>query len=148
MLKETFIFLYERDLQKVIDEIELYKSDDDLWKMENEIPNSAGNLALHLIGNINHYFGANLGNTDYKRERELEFSDKNISREQIVENLENATEVVKTTLQNLPEERFEEIYSEEFGGEKRKTFSVVVHLLSHLNYHLGQINYHRRLLSK
>lgn len=148
MLKETFIFLFERDLRKVIDEIKLYKTGDDLWKIENEIPNSAGNLALHLIGNINHYFGANLGNTGYKRERDLEFSDKNVSREIIAENLEKAIEVLKTTLQNLPEERFEEIYPEEFGGQKQKTFGVIVHLLSHLNYHLGQINYHRRLLSK
>lgn len=148
MLKETFIFLFERDLNKVIDEIKLYKSDNDLWKMENEIPNSAGNLALHLVGNINHYFGTNLGNTGYIRERDLEFSDKNVSREIIVEKLENTIEVLRTTLQNLPEERFAEIYPEELNGGERVTFGVVVHMLSHLNYHLGQINYHRRLLSK
>lgn len=148
MLKETFIHLFERDLQKVIDEIRLYKTDEDLWQMENEIPNSAGNLALHLIGNINHYFGANLGNTGYKRERDLEFSDKNISRDEIAKKLENTISVLKDTLTNLPEQSFEEDYPEELGGGKQKTFGVVVHMLSHLNYHLGQINYHRRLLSK
>jgi len=148
MLKETFIHLYERDLQKVVDEIRLYKTDEDLWKIENEIPNSAGNLALHIIGNINHYLGANLGNTGYKRERDSEFSDKNISRDEIVGKLENTISVLKNTLTNLPEERFEEDYPEELNGGKRKTLGVVIHMLSHLNYHLGQINYHRRLLSK
>lgn len=147
MLNQAFIHLYERDLQKVIEEIKQYKSDEDLWKLEGGITNSGGNLALHLIGNINHFFGANLAKNGYLRERDLEFSDKNISREIIVEKLENAIEVLKETLSNLPDEEFTKDYPEELLGAKHKTFGVVVHMLSHLNYHLGQINYHRRLFS-
>lgn len=147
MVKETLAFLYERDLQKVIEEIRLYKSDEDLWKTSGEITNSGGNLALHLVGNINHFFGANLGNTGYKRERDLEFSDKNISREEIAERMEKTIPVLKETLNNLSDEDFHKDYPEEFGGETRKTFAVIIFLLTHLNYHLGQINYHRRLFS-
>jgi hypothetical protein len=147
MVKETFLHLYERDLQKVIEEIKLYKSDEDLWELSEGITNSGGNLALHLIGNINHYFGANLGNTGYKRERDLEFSEKNVSREAIVEKLENTISVLKETLNNLSDEDFKNEYPEELGDGKQKTFGVVIHMLSHLNYHLGQINYHRRLFS-
>lgn len=147
MLKETFIHLYERDLQKVIEEINLYKSDEDLWKLSDGISNSGGNLALHLIGNINHYFGANLGNSGYKRERDLEFSDKNISKNEIIEKLENTISVLKETLNNLADEDFQKDYPEELGGGTQKTLPVTIHMLSHLNYHLGQINYHRRLFS-
>lgn len=147
MLKETFIHLYERDLQKVIGEINLYKSDEDLWKLREGISNSGGNLALHLIGNINHYFGANLGKTGYIRERDLEFSDKDVSREIIIEKLERTITVLKETLESLSDEDFQNIYPENLGGSTQATFGVVIHLLSHLNYHLGQINYHRRLLA-
>ena len=45
-------------------------------KLESDISNSGGNLALHLIGNINHFFGANLGGTGFVRKRDLEFSNK------------------------------------------------------------------------
>ncbi len=147
MLKETFIQLYERDLHKVIEEIKQYESDEVLWKLEKEISNSGGNLALHIIGNINHYFGANLGKNGYIRERDLEFSDKNVSREIIIEKLENTIAVLKETLKNFPDEDFNKEYPEELLGAKHQTFGIVIHMLSHLNYHLGQINYHRRFFS-
>lgn len=148
MLKETLIQIYEMDLRKVIEEIKKYKNEEDLWLLDKEITNSGGNLALHLIGNINHFFGAVLGGTDYKRERELEFSDKNASRSAIIEGLENAISVLKSALNNLSDEDFQKDYPVEFGGGKQKTVAVIIYMLSHLNYHLGQINYHRRLLSK
>ncbi|CAN5686570.1 hypothetical protein BH20ACI4_BH20ACI4_17190 [soil metagenome] len=147
ILNETLIEIYERDLQKVIGEIKLYKTDEDLWKLENGISNSGGNLALHLIGNIKHFFGANLGKTGYKRERDLEFSDKNVSRDDIVENLENTILVLKETLSNLSDEDFDKDYPEELGGKSNKTLAIIIHMLTHLNFHLGQINYHRRFFS-
>ncbi len=147
MLKEILIQRYESDLQNVIKEIELYKTEADLWKLEEAITNSGGNLALHLIGNINHYIGGTLGNTDYKRQRDLEFSAKNTSRAEIIEGLENAINVVKKTLDNLSKEDFHKEYPETFDGQTHETLSVIIRMLSHLNYHLGQINYHRRFLS-
>jgi uncharacterized damage-inducible protein DinB len=148
MLKETLSRIYENDLRKVITEIEAYESEADIWQVADGITNSAGNLALHLVGNINHFFGANLGGTDYIRERDLEFSDKNISRAELVERLEKTFEVLKDTFEKLSNEDFHQDYPEAFGGETQKTLPVVVYMLSHLNYHLGQINYHRRLISK
>lgn len=148
MLKETLIQIYANDIQRVIREVNLYNSEEDLWKLEEGITNSGGNLALHLIGNINHYFGANLGNTGYNRERDLEFSDKNISRVVIIEKLEDTIKVLKDTLNNLSNEDFHKDYPEKLGDEPQKTISVIIYMLSHFNYHLGQINYHRRLISK
>jgi hypothetical protein len=146
MLKETFIQIYEMDLRKVIGEINLYENEADLWNSEAGITNSAGNLALHLIGNINHFFGAVLGRTGYIRERDLEFANKNVSREEIVKKLEDTIEVMKNALGSLSDEDFQKIYPEDFRDMRPKILAVVTYMLSHLNYHLGQINYHRRLL--
>lgn len=148
MLNETLINIYERDLNKVIEEIKQYQSEEDLWKIGDGITNSGGNLALHLIGNINHFFGTNLGNTGFKRERDLEFSNKNVSREEIISNLKESVEVLKETMKNLSDEDFHNDYPEELFGETHKTIAIILHLLTHLNYHLGQINYHRRFFSK
>src|ERR1700690_4209536 len=90
--------LFERDINKLIEEINLYKNENDLWKIKEGISNSAGNLTLHLIGNLNYFIGATLGNTGYVRERDKEFSLKNIPRVQLVEDLKKANEVIKNTL--------------------------------------------------
>jgi hypothetical protein len=79
MLKETLISLFERDLYRVINELNQYQTELNIWKIENHISNSAGNLTLHLIGNLNTYIGKEIGKTDYVRNRELEFSQKNVS---------------------------------------------------------------------
>jgi len=148
MFNESLIPVYESDLEKVIREIELYENEEDLWKVDERIPNSGGNLALHIIGNINHYFGAVLGGTGYARERDQEFSSKNASQAEIIESLEKTIVVLKDTLNNLSDEDFEKDYPEDFGGGTQKTEEVAIYMLSHLNYHLGQINYHRRLLAR
>ena len=78
MLIETLKSLFDRDLNKLCTEIELYRNEENIWKIDKEISNSAGNLCLHLIGNINNFIGAQIGKTNYVRHRELEFSLKNI----------------------------------------------------------------------
>ncbi len=148
MLKETLIQIYEADITKVIGEIEKYENEEDVWKLAEGITNSGGNLALHLIGNIKHFFGANLGNTGYVRERDSEFADKDVSRKQIITGLEEASQVLRDALKGLSDEQFEAEYPEEIFGGGHKTSSIAIYMLSHLNYHLGQINYHRRLLSR
>lgn len=147
MLRETLSQIYENDLRRLIKEINRYESDADLWRQAQGISNSGGNLALHLTGNLKHFFGANLGGTGYRRERDLEFSAKNISREDLVRGLEEALRVVKDTLADLSDEQLHEVYPEKFGDRQQVTVSVIIYMLGHLNYHLGQINYHRRILS-
>jgi hypothetical protein len=146
-MTEDLFQVYFLDLQKVIKEIESYENEDDLWILKDGISNSAGNLALHLIGNLNHFFGATLGGTGYQRERDEEFFGKNVSREEIIEGLEDCIGILKNVFEDLADEDLQKDYPEEFGGEVRKTGTIVIYMLSHLNYHLGQINYHRRLLA-
>ncbi len=145
-MKEALIQSYENDLKKVIEEIKLYENEEDIWKLSDGITNSGGNLALHLIGNIKHFFGANLGETGYERERDLEFADKNVSREKIITGLEESIEVLKDSLVGLSDEDLQKDYPEEIFGGTHKTIAIAIYMLSHLNYHLGQINYHRRLV--
>ncbi|MEZ5345367.1 MAG: DUF1572 family protein [Pyrinomonadaceae bacterium] len=147
MIANTLVSIYENDLKKVIAEIGSYRSDADLWKTSGEITNSGGNLALHLIGNINHFFGANLGKTGYRRDRDLEFSENDKSRDEIVKKLEETILVLHSSLGSLSDDDLSSDYPEEFGGKIQSVFAVATYMLSHLNYHLGQINYHRRLLT-
>ena len=147
MLKDSFIELFERDLNKLRDEIKLYKSDEDLWIVKGEISNSGGNLCLHLIGNLKHFIGATLGQTGFVREREKEFSSKNILRQELNEEIEKTIEAVKLGLNKLSAEDFDKDFPIENREEIVRTDFMLLHLFGHLSYHLGQINYHRRLLS-
>ncbi len=147
MLKAVLLEIFERDLNKLKDEINLYKDENSLWIVKDGISNSAGNLCLHLIGNLNHFIGAVLGNTGYVRNREKEFSAKNLPRKELNIEIEKIIDVVNKTLNNLSEKDFESDFPLKNHGKIVKTDFMLLHLLTHFNYHLGQINYHRRLIS-
>ncbi|MCD9856513.1 DinB family protein [Epilithonimonas sp. JDS] len=146
MTIEILKSLYNRDLNKVKIEIESYQNEESLWKIDKNISNSGGNLCLHLLGNLNTYIGAELGETGYVRQRDLEFSLKDIPKIELLEKLETLIEIVDSTLGKLSDEDLKKDYPTEALGYKMTTEYFLIHLLSHLNYHLGQINYHRRLL--
>lgn len=146
MLLETLKILFKRDLNKLKNELELYQSDAEIWQIKGEINNSAGNLCLHLAGNLNSYIGKELGGTDYIRHRELEFSSKDVSRQELINEIENTIEIINHTLDNLDEKMLESEYPILVFDHKTTTGYLLVHLATHLAYHLGQINYHRRLI--
>ncbi len=146
MLTKTLMQLFERDLQKLAAEINLYRDEDKIWLVKEGISNSAGNLCLHLLGNLNHFIGATLGHTGYVRHRDDEFSLKNIPRQDLNTNLENCKLIVKETLSGLTDADLQKEFPLELFGRKDSTEFILVHLATHLSYHLGQINYHRRLL--
>ena len=145
-MKKSLIALFERDIKKVIKELNLYQNEANIWKTEGNISNSAGNLALHLIGNLNTYIGKEIGKTNYVRHRDLEFSLKNVPREEIVSQLEETLIIVKDALENLTEQDYLNEYPVLVFEEKTNYEYFLIHLTTHLGYHLGQINYHRRLI--
>ena len=147
MLKEALLEYFERDLNKLKDEINLYPNEEDLWKTAGGISNSAGNLCLHLIGNMKHFIGAILGESGFVRERDKEFSSKNVNRQELIKEIDNTIEVVKNSLNKLSNEDFEKAFPVEKHGKIVGTDFMLLHLLTHFNYHLGQINYHRRLVT-
>ncbi|MBU0942489.1 MAG: DUF1572 domain-containing protein [Bacteroidetes bacterium] len=148
MLLETILLLFERDLNKLITEIELYKNEDNIWRVDKNISNSAGNLTLHLIGNLNTYIGKEIGKINYFRNRELEFSQKNIPRQELIKNLKDTINVVSNSLLTFPTDELENEYPILVFTEKTSTVYFLIHLTTHLSYHLGQINYHRRLIEE
>jgi Protein of unknown function (DUF1572) len=137
--------LFERDLNRLHKEIESYETEESLWIIKEGIKNSGGNLALHLVGNLRTYIGKNLGGFEYIRNREAEFSSKNIPKEILLKMIEETKSIVLKTLETLTISQLEEIYKEDVLGYEMTTQYFVIHLYGHLNYHLGQINYHRRL---
>lgn len=146
MLTETLKTLFNRDLNKLKSEIGSYENEANLWIIDKSIANSAGNLCLHLIGNLNTYIGATLGNSHYIRNRELEFSLKDIPKLELIKMIEATITVVNETLHKITEEQLNSEYPMLVFKEKTSTELFLVHLTTHLTYHLGQINYHRRLL--
>lgn len=146
MMIETLQILFKRDLLKLKTEIESYQSEENIWKISQHISNSAGNLCLHLIGNLNHFIGAITGKTGYIRNRESEFSLKDVPRTQLTEMIDNTILVIENTLNNLDEDDLKKEYPLVVFEDKISTEFFFTHLTAHLSYHLGQINYHRRLL--
>jgi uncharacterized damage-inducible protein DinB len=146
MLIETLKMLFNRDLNILKFEIDSYQNETNLWKIESNISNSAGNLCLHLIGNLNTYIGAEFGKTGYIRNRALEFSLKDIPKAELLSKIEATIIVVNNALDTISEEDLKAEYPLLVFENKTSTEFMLIHLTTHLAYHLGQINYHRRLL--
>lgn len=148
MLTAILSQLYERDLNKLREEIEQFNDEGDLWTTSGGITNSAGNLCQHLTGNLRHFFGAVLGGSGYVRDRDAEFAAKGTTKADLLADIDAAAASVKVTLEKLTDDDFAKTYPIEVFGHPMTTGYFLVHLATHFNYHLGQINYHRRLLAK
>lgn len=145
-MKDVLIQLFERDLKKLISELEAYKDEENIWKVSENISNSTGTLVLHLVGNLKHFIGAVMGNTGYIRNREAEFSLRNIPRAHLIEQVLETIQVINETMSGFGENNFSSNYPLEVFGKPMTYEYFMMHLQGHLNYHLGQVNYHRRLL--
>ena len=146
MLQQILTDFYERDLKKLKAEIELYADEADLWEKPGEVPNTAGNLCLHLNGNLQHFFGAILGDTGYVRDRDAEFSTTGVSREQMLADIDVTLGVVRSTLAKLTDADLAATYPIEVFGKPMTTGWFITHLSTHLTWHLGQISYHRQTI--
>ena len=142
----TLATIYIRDLNKLKSEINSFEESENLWKVKGAVANSAGNLCLHLTGNLKHFIGAVIGKTGYERNREEEFSLSDVERRQLIEDIEHTREVVAESLKGLEPEQLKSTYPIRVFGEDMTYEYFLLHLLGHLNYHLGQINYLRRIL--
>jgi len=139
--------LYRRDLVRLTQEIEAFP-DELLWELRPGIANSAGTLTLHLEGNLRHFVGFILGEVAYTRQRDLEFSTRGLSRENLLERLRPLQELVPAVISKLSEEALGNMYPiNVFGGDPLPTQQVLLSLYGHLSYHMGQIDYLRRVVS-
>ena len=133
-------------LSALSDEIRSFPDDASLWITRPGVTNSAGTLALHLIGNLHHFVGAQIGNTGYVRDREAEFATRDLSRSELLHQCEEAAEMIRTTFRSSTAESLARPFPLATFGEGRTTGDVLVRLVAHFRYHLGQVNYLRRLL--
>ena len=136
-----------RELRALEREISAYPDDESLWELREGIPNSAGNLSLHLAGNLRHFVGAVLGETGYKRDRNLEFSAKGLTRSELTAIVQAATIELSAAFDKITDEQLDSEYPVVVLDQKLSMLEFLTHLAVHLSYHLGQIDYHRRLLT-
>lgn len=146
MLNNILLELFNRDLPRLEQEIGTYPTPAAIWLVPTGISNSAGTLCLHLIGNLNHFIGATLGNTGYVRNRELEFSARDVPREELIAGVQQTQSMINIVLTQLSQADLDKEYPVKLFDSTLTTAHVLIHLTTHLNYHLGQINYHRRLV--
>ena len=139
--------LIVRELAAFEREIEMFPDDDTIWQTRPGVTNSAGNLAMHLAGNLQHFIGAVLGKTDYVRDRPLEFSRQAGTRAEVVAELRRAAAVVEDVLPRVTDAQLLQDYPEPLGGATLPMQITLVHLTSHAAFHLGQAGYLRRLLT-
>lgn len=137
--------ILERDLTRVIDEINQFSKDENIWRITGTIKNSAGNLALHVAGSVNHFVGAILGKSSYQRNRDFEFAAKNLPTTDILHELQAAIDAVRVTMPQVEESNLRNEFPVKLGETFMTVQHFLIHLVSHVNYHLGQINYIRRL---
>ena len=145
MLIENLLKIFDRDLNKLKEEILLFYQKE-LWITAGDVKNSAGNLCLHICGNLKHFIGAVLGNSGFVREREKEFSLKNVPKDDLLKNIDETSEIAKSTLSTIDKSILVKNFPINVFGEEMTTQYFLIHLITHLSYHLGQINYLRRLM--
>ncbi|MCC6384014.1 MAG: DUF1572 domain-containing protein [Bacteroidia bacterium] len=141
-----WLFLFKRDLATLRKEVGGFKSPDLLWETVPGISNPAGNLTLHLCGNLRHYIGGVLNNSGYARNRDAEFSLKHILPEELIQTIDTTEKEVESAFNQLTNEQLQAQFPAEVLGKNWICESFIIHLYGHLNYHLGQINYLRRFL--
>lgn len=149
MENEIILQLFKRDLTKLRNEIEMYPSDESLWMRLPGTINSGGNLCQHLIGNLRTYVGLTLGNVSYVRDRDAEFALRMFTQTELLAEVENLLTIVMESVAGLSENQLKAEFPRAVLDmfPEQSTALILMHLLTHLSYHLGQINYHRRWVS-
>jgi hypothetical protein len=138
--------LLQRDLSKLIEELKAYSDERNLWRIDQGINNSAGNLTLHLIGNVKQFFGLDLAGIAFERNRDSEFVPSKLSREDLLQELEELKKLIDQALLSMDPKKLGDQSIHSFLGHSMTVGYFLIHLYGHFNYHLGQVNYHRRLL--
>jgi hypothetical protein len=145
---EAYKELFLKYLNQLKEEIGSFPDEDSLWRLAGDIKNTPGNLCLHICGNLKHNFGAVLGNAGYKRDRDAEFSRKNVPKDALLREVDNTIEMITPVIDNLTDEDMKKIFPSDPYSQGGTSGLVMTRIGMHLGYHLGQINYHRRLISE
>ncbi len=145
MESNQILLLYNLALNSLKKEMDAFTNDGKIWETTTGVGNSAGNLCLHLTGNVNHFIGATLGNTGFVRNREAEFNTKGLEKAALLKQIDEAMVMLGNVIPAISQEKLKEEYPFDFAG-KENTEYYLLFFIAHFHYHLGQINYLRRIL--
>lgn len=145
MLATELAALFARDLARLRQEVEAFPDTASLWVTAPGIPNSAGTLALHLEGNLREYIGRQIGHLDYRRDRPAEFATRDVAQAELAARADGLRETIPPVIAALSEADLSATFPEVVLGVPLSTRQFLIHLNGHLNYHLGQIDYLRRI---
>jgi Protein of unknown function (DUF664) len=140
MLASELAALFARDIARLIQELKAFPDTAAVWRTAPGVANAAGTLALHLEGNLREYIGRQLGQIEFTRDRPREFSARGLDRDDLIARIETVHETIPPVIARLSPAQ----YPENVLGQPLSTRQFLVHLLGHLNYHLGQVDYLRR----
>ena len=146
-MKEWITNVITRELKALRREIEAYPSEDGMWEVLPGIANPGGNLALHLAGNIQYFLGNVLGKSGYVRNRDAEFASRDVPRNELLREIDNAIAAVEAGMGKIAESDLARPFPEAVGGVSSTTGAFLAHFATHLAYHLGQVDYHRRIVT-
>ena len=146
-MKDWITNVITRELKALRREIESYPNEADLWEIPAGIANPGGNLALHLAGNLQYFVGNVLGKNGYVRNRDAEFASRDVPRAELLREIDHAIAAVETGMSTISEADLAKPYPEKVGGVSSTTGAFLAHFATHLAYHLGQVDYHRRIMT-
>jgi hypothetical protein len=144
MLSTELSALFSRDIHRLIQELQAFPDTAAVWKTAPGVSNAAGTLALHLEGNLREYIGRQLGGIEFTRDRPREFSARGVEQAELIARLEKVRDTIPPVIAALSAAQLDADYPEKVLGKPTSTRQFLIHLLGHLNYHLGQVDYLRR----
>jgi len=147
MVLESLAAILHRDLATAAREVEAYPDETGIWAPVPGLPNTGGVLVRHVSGNLQHFVGAVLGATGYRRDRDAEFGAPPWPRARLLAELETTSRVVAGTLPSLALQRLQAPYPQPVAQQTLTTLDFLIHLAVHCGFHLGQLDYHRRAVS-
>ncbi|MGB5160941.1 MAG: DinB family protein [Thermoanaerobaculia bacterium] len=147
MFIEHIHHIMVRELRGMKNELLAYQDEGDIWRSLPGLPNTAGTVALHVAGNLQHFVGAQLGKSGYVRDREAEFGRRDVPVSEMVKELDRTVAALDAAFAKLEEELMDRPFPQEIAGVRPTVGDFLVHLVAHLAYHLGQIDYHRRCVT-
>jgi uncharacterized damage-inducible protein DinB len=121
-------------------------NEEQVWARRAENENAAGNLVLHLCGNVRQWIVSAVGARPDVRERDREFSARGgVSIAALTECLRTTVEEAAGVLRAVTAERMAERLV--IQGYKVSVMEAIYHVVEHFSMHTGQIMFATKLLT-